>query len=226
MKRLMLVLFLVPSLGLGAETGSAPAQDPMASWVPPKVKNAAKDKQEIQALFRSMEAAMRTGDLDAAAALVDFPVTMVTDDSKGEAMGEAWDRDRWTEVMKPFYAKPMKDMKVTHKPDIFLLSDSLATVDDTTTMTMGGKSLTSRNSMLLVRKDGKWRVKAMAEGGWGDMMATAPQGTASRTSPASEGTGTVAEPPASQGTGTAEQPAPRGSTGTEAQGTTTEPPTK
>ena len=150
----------------------------MAGWVPPKVKNEAKDKQEIQALFRSMEAAARTGDLDAAAALVDFPVTMMTDDSKGEATGDAWTREQWTEVMKPFYGKPMKDMKVTHKPTIFLLSDSLASVDDVCTMTQGGKTMTSRNSMFVIRRDGKWRVKAMAEGGWGDMMAAAPQGTA------------------------------------------------
>jgi uncharacterized protein (TIGR02246 family) len=177
----------------------------MAGWVPPKVKNEAKDKQEIQALFRAMDSAGKAGDLDAAAALVDFPVTMMTDDSKGEAMGEAWDRERWTGVMKPFYEKPMKDMKVTHKPTIFLLSDSLASVDDVATMTHAGKTVTSRSSTLVVRKEGKWRVKAMAEGGWGDMMAQSPQGTA--TSPASpaapsEGTGSgAAAPPASGGTG-------------------------
>jgi uncharacterized protein (TIGR02246 family) len=201
MKRLMLALFLVPSLGLAAEKTAAPSDDPMANWVPPKVKGAAKDKQEIQALFHAMDAAGRTGDLEAAAALVDFPVTMITDDSKGEAMGEAWDREKWTEVMKPLYAKPMKDVKVTHKPEIFLLSDSLATVDDVTTMTKGGKTITSRSSMFLIRKDGKWRVKSMAEGGWGDTMAAAPQGSASGASqPSSEGTGSSAAEP-SQPTG-------------------------
>jgi uncharacterized protein (TIGR02246 family) len=202
MKRLMLALFLVPSLGLAAEKTSAPSDDPMAGWVPPKVTNAAKSKQEIQAVFRAMDAAGRTGDLDAAVALIDFPVTMITDNSKGEGMGEAWDREKWMEVMKPFYAKPMKDMKITHKPDVFLLSDSLATVDDVATMTKGGKSVVSRSSTLLVRRDGQWRVKTMAEGGWGDMMAAKPQGTASSTSqPASGGTGSSAAEPPSQSTG-------------------------
>ena len=35
----------------------------------------------------------------------------------------------------------MKDMKVTHKPNVFLLSDSLASVDDVCTMTHGGKTI-------------------------------------------------------------------------------------
>jgi uncharacterized protein (TIGR02246 family) len=177
MKRLLLAALVVPvSLALAAdEKAAAPSEDPMAGWVPPKVKNEAKDKQEIQALFKAMDTAGKRGDLEAAAALVDFPVLMVTDDSKGEAMGEPWDRERWTEVMKPFYEKPMKDMKVTHKPTIFLLSDSLASVDDVSTMSMGGKTVTSRNSMLVIRRDGKWLVKAMAEGGWGDMMAAGAQ---------------------------------------------------
>lgn len=181
--RVLLALLLAPSLALAAEpgaTGSAGASgDPMAGWVPPKVKNEAKDKQEIQAVFRASEAAMRSGDLEAAAALVDFPVMMMTDDSKGQAMGEAWSREQWIEVMRPFYEKPMKDVKVTHKPNIFLLTDSLASVDDVVTMTQGGKTVTSRNSAFFVRRDGRWRMKAMAEGGWGDMMASPGPGTAS-----------------------------------------------
>jgi uncharacterized protein (TIGR02246 family) len=227
MKRLLLAMLLVPaSLALAAEglapeeKKAAPSDDPMAGWVPPKVTNETKDKQEILALMRSMEAAGKKGDLDAAAALVDFPVTMITDDSKGDATGEAWSREQWIEVMKPFYDKPMKDTKVTHKPTIFLLSDSLASVDDICTMTTGGKTLRTRNSTLLIRRDGKWLVKAMAEGGWGDMMAAQSQGTASGAQgPASEGTGsgTGTEGPASQGTGSgAEGPASQG-TGSGAQ---------
>jgi uncharacterized protein (TIGR02246 family) len=204
--KLPFAMLLVPSLALAshhdaAEKSAAKSAeasgDPMAGWVPPKVKNEAKDKQEILALFRGMDAAMRTGDLEGAAALVDFPVTMITDDSKGQAMGDAWTKEQWMEVMRPFYEKPMKDMKVTHKPSIFLLSDSLASVDDVVTMTHGGKTMTSRSSSLFIRRDGKWRVKAMAEGGWGDMMGA--EGTASGASGAGTGSaGGVGEPPAPQ----------------------------
>lgn len=237
MKRLLLAMCLVPSLALGAEEPPAartagpaadPAADPMGGWVPPKVKNAAKDKQEITALIKAMESAARTGDLDAAVALVDFPVMMMTDDSKGEAMGEPWSREEWLEVMKPFYEQPMKDMKITHKPSIFLVSDSLASVDDVSTMKMGGKTITSRNSMFLIRRDGKWRVKGMAEGGWGDMMAQAPQGAGSATpgtSSGSEGstTGTGTTGTGTAGTGTGTTGSTTGTTGS--QTTETQAPT-
>lgn len=197
MKRSLLALVLAPSLALGAEQAAGAATaDPMAGWVPPKVKSEAKDKQEIQGLIKAMEAAEKTGDLEAAAALVDFPVTMLTDDSRGEGMGEAWDREKWMQVMKPFYAKPMKDMKVTHKPSVFLLSDSLAVVDDVSTMAQGGKTMTTRTSMFLVRRDGTWRVKSMAEGGWGDTMGPNAQGAAAGgQGPASQGTGSGASEP-------------------------------
>jgi uncharacterized protein (TIGR02246 family) len=176
MRTLVLLSLLVPALALGAEEKpAAPEGDPMAGWVPRKVTKEAQDRKEIAALFKAMEEAGKKGDLEAAAALVDFPVVMITDDSKGEATSEIWDREKWTQVMQPFYSKPMKDMKVTHKPTIFLVSDSLASVDDVSTMTMGKRTVTSRNSSIVVRKDGKWRLKSMMEGGWGDMMAAGEQ---------------------------------------------------
>ena len=207
----------------------AAAGNPMGKWVPPKVKNEAKDKQEIKAYFSKMEAAQKAGDLDAAAALVDFPVTMITDNSKGEGMGESWSREKWVATMKPFYAHPMKNVKVTHKPTVFLLSDSLAVVTDVATITHGAKTITSRSAMTLVRKDGEWRAKTMVQGGWGDMptaqgAAAAPQGAGSQGTgmgsmepPAGQGAesgappsgqGTGAMPPPGQGTGTSAQPPP------------------
>ena len=267
MRRLLIALCVVPALALGAEqtegattgtpqnqgatgtpqtegaTGAPKAEgaapgNPMGKWVPPKVKNEAKDKQEIKAYFSKMEAAQKAGDLDAAAALVDFPVTMITDNSKGEGMGETWDREKWVATMKPFYAHmhPAKNVKVTHKPTVFLLSDSLAVVTDVATITHGAKTITSRSAMTLVRKDGEWRAKTMVQGGWGDMptaqgAAAAPQGAGSQGTgmgsmepPAGQGAesgappsdqGTGAMPPAGQGTGA--MPPPGQGTGTSAQ---------
>jgi uncharacterized protein (TIGR02246 family) len=201
-KLLILGLLLVPSLVLPAEDQADGSQNPMAGWVPPKVTNATKDKQEIQALFHAMEAAGRKGDLEAATALVDFPVMMMTDDGKGAGKSEPWGREKWMDVMRPFYAKPMKDVKVTHKPSIFLLSDALASVDDVATMTMGGKTVTTRSSTLLLRKDGEWRIKAMAEGGWGNVMAAQERATAGpKGTEQEQGTGSAGTPPASGGTG-------------------------
>jgi len=72
-------------------------------------------------------------------------------------------RAQWTEVMKPFYQKPMKtegDAQAEH----LLLSDSLASVDDVVTMTQGGKTTTARNSMFVIRGTAKWRVKPWPRG--------------------------------------------------------------
>lgn len=162
-----LALVVLSAPALAGEEGAKPA-DPMAGWTPSKVKAESKDKKEIQALFQKMEAAGKKGDLEGAAALIDFPVLMVTDDAKGEAAGDAWPREKWIEVMKPFYAKPMEGT-MTHKPAVFLVSDSLATCNVDWKMTHGKKTMAGRNSLLLVRKGGEWKIKAMMEGGWGDM---------------------------------------------------------
>ena len=163
----MLLALAAPALAADAQPGSG---DPMAAWKQPKVRAEEKDKKEIHALFGKMEAAGKKGDLEAAMALVDFPVLMVTDDSKGEAMGDAWTKEQWTEVMKPFYSKPM-DAKMTHKANIFVVTDSLAVATDTWTMTTGGKTTSGRSSTLFIRRGGEWRIKAMMEGGWGEMPA-------------------------------------------------------
>lgn len=152
-----------------------PAADPMAGWSPRKVTPAQEKKGsgEIHQLFKKMEQAMMKGDLDAAVALVDFPVLMLTDTKAGEAVGEPYTEERWSQEMGPFYQNPPKDMRMTHSPKIFFISEALASVDDSWTMTLGKKKTTGRSSMLVIRKGGEWKVKAMVEGGWGDMGAPA-----------------------------------------------------
>ena len=172
------------------------ASDPMAGWTPPKKLTPAQDKkarQEILALFKKMEQAAQKGELDSAVALVDFPVLMVTDTKAGDAVGGPWTEEMWRKVMTPFYEHPMKDMRVTHNPKVFLVTEALASVDDDWTMTVGKKKTTGRSSNLLVRKGGEWKVKAMVEGGWGDMPM--PDMPAEGGAPGQQGTGAMpAEP--------------------------------
>lgn len=220
MKRfaLAVTLLTMAAPGFAAEEKAAPASDPMAGWMPPKVKNEQADKKEILALFKSMEMAEKKGDLDGAAALVDFPVLMVTDDSKGQATSGTWDKEKWTKVMEPFYKHPMPDVKVTHKANVFMISDSLASVDDQATITHGTKTIRARNSTLLVRKDGRWFVKAMVEGGWGDVMKKEPASAAGETMPQ---TGTGSSSGSSTGMGSDTSPgttSPAPATPTQPQG--------
>jgi uncharacterized protein (TIGR02246 family) len=179
MRRSLALVALLSSFVLPVQAQEK-SGDPMAGYKPPKVKNEAADRKEILALFKAMDEAGKKGDLEAAAALVDFPVLMITDDSKGQAHGESWEREQWTKVMEPFYAKPMTDMKVTHKPTIVVVSDSLASVTDAWTMTMGKQKMAGKSATLLIRRDGTWRVKSMMEGGWGDAMAEGAAATGSQ----------------------------------------------
>ena len=170
MTRLAFALSLALALPAAADEKPAAGGDPMAAWKPPTVKNEKKDRQEIEAMLKQMEAASQKADLEAAAALVDFPVLMVTDDSKGEGGGEVWTREQWTQVMKPFYAQPSPpDAMKPGKRTIVLISDNLALVGSGWTMKMGPKSVSGTSGLVLVRKGGAWKAKGMIEGGWGDM---------------------------------------------------------
>ena len=85
------------------------------------------------------------------------------------------------------------DVKVTRKPEVFLVSDSLATLNDVVNRTTGKQTISARNSTILVRKEGKWMVKAMMEGRRGDSMAAPPEAEAPAAAPAE---GAAAAPPA------------------------------
>jgi hypothetical protein len=209
---LALVALVTAVPALAAESkGEATPDNPMAYFKPPKVTREAQDKKEIAAVWKSMEAAQKKGDVNAAADLVDYPVLMMTDNSKGEGMGEQWTREKWIQVMEPFYKHPHPaNMKPTHKTSIFLMSDSLASVNDVGTYKVGGKPVTVRSATLLVKKDGKWLVKAMAEGGWGDMPTSQPAAASQGTAPSGSESGTGA----STGTGAAGQGTESGSSGT------------
>lgn len=142
----------------------------MGPWTR-KPKNEAAVRKEIQAFFREEEALMKKGDFEGSVARHDFPIYMMTDDSKGMPMGQVYERDAFVAEMKPFWDNMPKDLRYTHKPTITVLSDSLVSVTDDFTMHQGKQSLRGRNATILVKRDGKWMWKAMTEAGWGDMSS-------------------------------------------------------
>src|SRR5215813_2643866 len=140
----------------------------MGGWTPRKVTHP--DKKGIEAMLTQMDKAWMTGDIAATASMVDFPVYMVTDDSKGTVYTESWTKDMYmtnmTEAMKNMSG--MKDMKVKHNRKYDFITDDIAFVYDDAAMTMGKQTMNVRNSSLVIKKDGKWMVKSMVEGGWGE----------------------------------------------------------
>lgn len=139
----------------------------MGPWTR-KPTNEGKTKKEIQAFIKEEDKVMKSGDMEASLNRIDFPFFMATDNSKGEPYGQPWSREQYVEMMKPFYEQTPKDLKVTHKPTITVLSDSLALVVDDFSMTSGGKTRAGKNTSLLIKKDGEWKWKMSAEAGWGD----------------------------------------------------------
>ncbi len=139
-----------------------------------KPTNEKQSKKEIEDFFKKVQELEKKGDMEGMFAVVDFPVFMVTDDLKGVPESKEYSREEYVAMMKPMFENMPKDMKMTHKPTIFMLSDSLATVIDDFTITQGKQKVTSRNMSLLVKRDGQWKWKVMAEAGYGGMSP--PQG--------------------------------------------------
>jgi hypothetical protein len=148
-----------------------------------KPTNEAATKKEIEAFFKQMEENMKKGDMEAGLAAVDFPVYMATDDMKGVPEAKEFNREQYTAMMKPMHDNMSKDMKMTHKPTITVLSDSLANVVDEFTMTMGKQKMSGRNGGLLVKRDGQWKWKTMVEAGWGGMAPPSAGGSGQMTPP-------------------------------------------
>jgi ketosteroid isomerase-like protein len=145
------------------------------------------DKKGVDDLYKAFEDAMHKGDVAAAADLVDFPVLMLSDDSKGVAKSFSATREQWTAIFSPLAQNMPKDVKTTSKHAPTFLSDTLAVSIETNSMTMG-KTKGKWNAMsVLTLVDGKWKFKEMAEAGWGDMPAPAAVGSAKPAAPAPAG---------------------------------------
>jgi hypothetical protein len=153
-----------------APAASAPAGMPDMSKMGPMSRPVTKeDKKGIDALYKAFEDAMKAGDVNAAADLVDFPVIMLSDDSKGVAKSFNASRAQWVGIFTPFATNKPKDMKMSGKHTPTFLSDTLAVSIEQNSMS-AGKMKGKWNAMAVVTVvDGKWKFKQMAEAGWGDM---------------------------------------------------------
>jgi hypothetical protein len=180
------------SVALAAD--KAPAAAAPAAAVPPAAPDMTKmgpmsrpvtkaDKKGVDDLYKAFEAAMTKGDVNAAADLVDFPVIMLSDDSKGVAKSFNATREQWIGIFSPFANKP-KDMKMSGKHAPTFLSDTLAVSVESSSMSMGKIKGKWSGMSVLTLVDGKWKFKEMAEAGWGDMPGTAPGKATAATAPA------------------------------------------
>jgi len=167
-------------LGLSAvavaedKPAAAPAGGPDWSKVGPMSRKVTKeDKKGVDALYDSVKDAMKKGDVNAYADVVDFPVIMLSDDSKGEVKHTTATREQFVELMKPMFTGMPKDMMPEHKHTAHFLSDDLAVVIEEASVARGKMKGKWKSLAVLTLKDGKWKFKEMAEAGWGDTKAPA-----------------------------------------------------
>ena len=159
----------------GVENLPMPGPAPRRVTDERKVTNERKAKMEIEALFKAQEEAHAKTDVTAGAALIDFPILMVTDDAKS-VTSALWDKERWTQAMTPFFNPIPNPPSI--KRNVTVLTDSLATVVTDWTLVTGESKISGRSESLLVKRDGRWLVKSEVEGGWGDVLKeAASQGT-------------------------------------------------
>lgn len=154
-----------------APAAAAPAGMDMTKVGPwtRKPTNEAAVKKEIQDFFKKDAELMAKGDFNAMVEQVSFPVYMLTDDAKGAIESKEYSKEQYVEMMKPFYEGMPKDAKLTHKPNITVLSDNLAVVVDDFTMTIGKQKHSGKNTSLMAKVDGAWKMRGGIEAGWGGM---------------------------------------------------------
>ncbi len=168
------ILGIVLSGRAPEDTMNTAGRHGMEGWVPRKIADETRDKMEIEALLQELHAAYRNGDQAAAAARIQFPVLMITDDWKDAAIACYWDRATWMQTTAPLFEHPAPELQRVHRHNIFVISDSLASVEDEQSVMMGKKRVTIRSSSIVIRKDRSLFVQATVEGGWGDTPIAKP----------------------------------------------------
>ncbi|MGQ0505124.1 MAG: hypothetical protein ACT4TC_07355 [Myxococcaceae bacterium] len=162
-----------------ANTAAAAPMDmsKMGPWTR-KPANEGAVKKEITEFMKKEEELMKTGDFSALTARIDFPVYMATDDASGNSEAMEYSKEKYVARMKPMMDNMPKDMKTSHKANITVLSDAMVVVTDDCTTQMGKQKYQGRSASMLVKKNGNWMWKVMAEPGWGGMSAPGTGGSA------------------------------------------------
>jgi len=130
---------------------------------------------EVDAVLDAAHAAYLRGDLEAVSKTIDFPVLMVTDNSKADGMATTWDREQFLHhhaaVAREFSPDAMEGIKSAKRSRNYtFISDTIVAVNQEDEASLEGKAVKWKSFALLAKSNGTWRVKAQAEGGWGDTI--------------------------------------------------------
>ena len=119
-------------------------------------------RKEVAELLKMDEQAMKKGDFEECLSRVDFPVHMVTDDAQGVPSDKLVERPAYEAMMRPFFENRPKDLEISHKPTVTVLSDSLVNVTDDFTMRHGGRKFTGKSAGIAVKRIPLWMTQKIS----------------------------------------------------------------
>lgn len=152
-----------------AAAPAAPQGPDMTKVGPMSRKVTKEDKKGVTETYKAWDEAWKKGDVNALADLVEFPLIMMSDNSKGEEKHFEASREQFVGMMQGMVNMP-KDLKMTDKHTPTFISDSLVVAVGNMTMTMGKVKGSWHGFDVLTLKDGKWKFRQICEAGWGDMV--------------------------------------------------------
>jgi len=123
------------------------------------------DHEGLAKLYRDRDEAHKHGNWELLRTTVDFPMIMATDHADEEAMiytcDEAEFLERAGNAMRLVPRTP-----VDHVRRFVFLSEHLALNLEENSVKVGEEVLHFKASHVVIRKDGRWKVKMVIEGGW------------------------------------------------------------
>jgi hypothetical protein len=127
------------------------------------------DVEGIEAMYRRRDDAHKARDWEMLRDTIDFPVWMVTDSADTQAVTWYGDESKLLEVQANIM-RLVPRTPVHHERRYVFLTSNLALNMESNTVMVGNEQVAFKAAHLVIRReDGKWRVKSVIEGGWGNV---------------------------------------------------------
>lgn len=122
----------------------------------------------LMAWFKNYDALVAANNADRMIKEAHLPITVITDDSKGDCVAQQWDESAFRASIEGNVNGPDTSIKNNRKP--FFLSNNLAVVITESVVTSGDDTHYMRYADIMAKQDGEWKFKSMVQAGWGDML--------------------------------------------------------
>lgn len=144
---------------------------PEETTIQPTFVPSEQDIDSLKEWFAQYEAHVLKNELDDMAAMAVFPLVVITDDSNGNCVSQAWDVPTFKQAMDlNAQGVDLSTVTIQNNRNPVFLSENLAVVITDTITTIAGNPQQSRYADIMVKEDGKWKYKSMIQSSWGDML--------------------------------------------------------